>query len=198
MIISYKHKFIFLKTRKVAGSSIEKILYNYLGPDDICTGSPADGTPLLNCKKSVGHRPASWFIKNTPNEWNDFFTWTITRNPFDALVSFYYYHRKTNNPLKVTSGTFENFILTADLKKFNDWYKYTDNNKIVVDKVFRYESLDEELTKSPIPYNNELSTVFVKSNTREQQGFSHLYTKEMEEKVVNEFKLVLDTFGYQL
>jgi hypothetical protein len=89
-------------------------------------------------------------------------------------------------------------ILTADLKKFNDWYKYTDNNKIVVDKVFRYESLDEELTKSPIPYNNELSTVFVKSNTREQQGFSHLYTKEMEEKVVNEFKLVLDTFGYQL
>lgn len=37
MIISHKHKFIFLKTRKVGGSSVELALSPYCGPDDIIT-----------------------------------------------------------------------------------------------------------------------------------------------------------------
>jgi hypothetical protein len=199
MIISYKHKFIFVKTRKVAGSSIEKILYNYLGPNDICTGSPADGTPMLNCNKSVGHRPASWFIKNVPQDWKNLFTWTITRNPFDSLVSFYYFHRNNNKPLKVTSGTFDEFVLNADLKKFNDWYKYTKDGKVLVDKVFKYETLHEELSnQSIIPYNNELLNVFVKNETRQFREYKNLYSQEMIEKVEKEFNPVLEKFGYSL
>lgn len=199
MIISYKHKFIFLKTRKVAGSAVEKILYNYLGTDDVCTGSLEDNVPMLNCNKSVGHRPWSWFVKTVPHEWENFYTWTITRNPFDTLVSFYYYHRKTNNPLKITSGTFEEFILNADLRKFNDWYKYTNNNKILVDKVFKYETLHNDLLQDNIiPYNGELLTTFVKNNFRDDKSYKSLYTKDMKEKVINEFKFVLEEFGYDL
>jgi hypothetical protein len=37
MIISHEHKFIFLKTRKTAGSSIEVFLAGHLGPDAIVT-----------------------------------------------------------------------------------------------------------------------------------------------------------------
>lgn len=39
MIISHKHRFIFLHCRKVAGSSITSLLNRYLGPDDIQVGS---------------------------------------------------------------------------------------------------------------------------------------------------------------
>ena len=39
MIISHKHKFIFLHSRKCAGSSMEVALNNYLGPNDIQIGS---------------------------------------------------------------------------------------------------------------------------------------------------------------
>lgn len=39
MIISHKHKFIFMHSRKCAGSSIEVLLNRYLGPDDIQIGS---------------------------------------------------------------------------------------------------------------------------------------------------------------
>jgi len=43
MIISHKHKFIFLKTVKTAGTSIEIALSKYCGPDDIITpASPED------------------------------------------------------------------------------------------------------------------------------------------------------------
>jgi hypothetical protein len=37
MIISHKHKFIFIKTRKTAGTSLEIALSRYLGPTDIVT-----------------------------------------------------------------------------------------------------------------------------------------------------------------
>jgi hypothetical protein len=37
MIISHQHKFIFIKTRKTAGTSIEIALSKYCGPDDVIT-----------------------------------------------------------------------------------------------------------------------------------------------------------------
>lgn len=37
MIISHKHEFIFVKTRKTAGTSIEYYLAPYCGPDDVLT-----------------------------------------------------------------------------------------------------------------------------------------------------------------
>ena len=39
MIISHKHKFIFLHARKCAGTTMEIILNKYLGPNDIQIGS---------------------------------------------------------------------------------------------------------------------------------------------------------------
>jgi len=45
MIISHKHKFIFIKTRKTAGSSFELMLSTICGPDDVLTPlSPEEET----------------------------------------------------------------------------------------------------------------------------------------------------------
>lgn len=42
MIISHAHRFIFIKTRKTAGTSIEAALRPHLGPDDVSTPIHAD------------------------------------------------------------------------------------------------------------------------------------------------------------
>lgn len=197
MIVSRRHKFIFLKTRKVAGSSIEKYLYDYLGPNDVCTGSVEDGTPTLNNNGKTGHRPWYWFKEKIPHEWENFYKFTVTRNPFDSLVSFYYWHKNNNKPLPIASKSFEYFILNADLKKFNDWYKYTDNNIIQVDKVLKFENLHFELLEDKnIPYNSELLRIYTKNKTREIKDYKSLYTQEMKVQVEKEFAKVLDTFNY--
>ena len=42
MLISYKHKFIFIHSRKTAGSSIKSYLSSFLGPNDILVGAWKD------------------------------------------------------------------------------------------------------------------------------------------------------------
>lgn len=56
MIVSYERKFIFIKTRKTAGSSIELFLRNYLGKLDRVTGSAYDGVKAINVpERTRGH-----------------------------------------------------------------------------------------------------------------------------------------------
>ena len=48
MILSRKHKFIFIKARKVAGTSVEIALATICGPDDIITPSASQDKLIRN------------------------------------------------------------------------------------------------------------------------------------------------------
>lgn len=65
MIISHKHKFIFMHSRKCAGSSMEVMLNKYLGPHDIQIGSwpetiQAGGKMNKRAIKDAFFSPVSW------------------------------------------------------------------------------------------------------------------------------------------
>lgn len=61
MIVSHKHKFIFLKTTKTAGSSFEIALSKYCGPDDIITPqNPREE----EAKRELGHYSAQNYQKS--------------------------------------------------------------------------------------------------------------------------------------
>jgi hypothetical protein len=195
MIISHKHKFIFLKTRKTAGSSIEKYLYRYLGPDDICTGSPRDGTPRLNAPTDDGH--VSWkYIKNNFSfEWQNYYKFAVERNPWDKVVSYYYWYQKIK-PGKVKNG-FYYFLKDTKFASLNDWKLYTNNNTIVVDDLIPYEKLHSKLHKIQIPYNNELLTTFVKNETRKNKDYKELYNPITADIVRQNFLNVIEHFEYK-
>ena len=66
MIISRKYKFIFMHSRKCAGSSMEVLLNRYLGPDDIQVGSwpetlIAGGRMNKRALKDAFGHPSTWY-----------------------------------------------------------------------------------------------------------------------------------------
>ncbi len=121
-IISHKHRFIFVRQRKIAGSSIMLKLSGALGDDDdliVHDGkqleyNPAwDETPfpaLRNRGAAIkrvspvfcamrGHLPISEIIRIVGEEtWNSYFKFTVVRNPWDWFASFYFFKMKGVNP----------------------------------------------------------------------------------------------------
>jgi hypothetical protein len=118
MIISHKYKFIFVKTGKVAGTSVEMALRPHVGTDDIVT--PVDsrdeqyakenrlpapqnyGRKYWNDKMKIHNIKGCYYehayayeIKGLigDNMWNDYYTFTIERDPRDKSLSTYYYHK---------------------------------------------------------------------------------------------------------
>jgi hypothetical protein len=116
MIISHRHKFIFLKPRKVAGTSVEVALAQHCGDDDIITPIGAfdpqwDEDPYVHPgKKWPGYgrhatlrrvrKQLGWEI------WNAYFKFAITRNPWDLVVSQYHWaiRRDEGQPYKGAVG----------------------------------------------------------------------------------------------
>ena len=128
MIISFKYKFIFIKSYKTAGSSIENYLYPYLNNKDIL--APTEDYNGINCwgdfdaknieyhfgeeflKKKINykmkyfaHMPI-WLVKERLKPLSDklnydifknFYKFGVIRNPFDTIVSHYYWLNAKNN-----------------------------------------------------------------------------------------------------
>ena len=116
MIVSHEHRFIFLKTRKTAGTSVEIALSRICGPDDIITPitetdeqlrKAAGGRPPQHYTappleiEGRAHMPASAVRRIVGTDvWESYFKFAIERNPWDAVVSLYYW-RNRDNPTPV-------------------------------------------------------------------------------------------------
>lgn len=108
MIVSHKHKFIFVKTHKTSTQTFMKFIKPYLGPDDVMAGDPSNdvnentklnvdsifdetGKSALEYQEKYGnHLP--WFIIKEitgDNIWNTYTKFTIERDPKDRLVSLF-------------------------------------------------------------------------------------------------------------
>ncbi len=88
MILSHKHGFIFLKTRKTASTSIEIALSSICGPDDIITPLSKDDERI---RKNLGYRGPQnlngYFRHYSMKDWGKFFlkrNWQFVKNHADA------------------------------------------------------------------------------------------------------------------
>ncbi len=116
MIISPRHKFIFLKPQKVAGTSVEVALAQHCGEDDIVTSISAfnpnwDEVRYTHPGKEWAgydrHATLNQVRKRLGRElWDAYYKFAITRNPWDLVVSQYHWatRRDDGNPYKGAVG----------------------------------------------------------------------------------------------
>jgi hypothetical protein len=93
MIISHKHQFIFFKTRKTAGTSIEIALSRFCGPEDIITPLPEEDELQL---KKWGH-PGAQNVVLSPLHYR-FADWCNLL--LRGRRAKYYQHSKASHVLK--------------------------------------------------------------------------------------------------
>lgn len=173
MILSHAHKFIFLKTKKTAGTSAELALASICGPDDIVTpiagkkDVATSGHQPRNFEIPAGERPWFWRIKRALRYsdrnaglvyWNHM-TAEQVRNRIGAKV-FDGYRKVTieRNPWdrevsyyfwqykkEKDRPPFDAFVMTDKWRTpVNNFEIYSLKNRIVADVVLRYESLAED------------------------------------------------------
>lgn len=224
MIISHSHKFIFIKSHKTAGTSIEAALSKYCSGDDIVT-------PLINYKfnrddngewihhsmNSEGfhqHDDALTIRNRLPADvWNNYFKFSITRNPWDRAVSFFSWEKR-RDPALTPHKRFYNYLgipfneLRETRKLFNKYIKgdwttndpfYTIDDQLCVDFVIHYERLTEdfqEVCKTiGIP---PVELPRLKSGIRKKNHhYSEYYDEESKLIVANRHSNDLRLFSYE-
>ena len=199
MIISHEYKFVFIKTRKTAGSTLESLLYPHLNKEtDICTGSPRDGTPRLNTPDDNGHASYSEAMKYVPNP-DEYFVFTIERNPWDKMVSGYWWHKETKPQWRWVQS-FKDYMGCPYIPK--DWNKYTVQGKNQTNRIFRYEDLGCMYMFLNERYNfgiteEQYQNTRMKSGVRKSGHYSEMYTPQTRAEVAKTFQEEIYMLGYE-
>ena len=206
MIASHAHRFVFIKTRKTAGTSLEIALSRHCGPDDIVTRiSPAD-EELRTAAGGVGpqnddtepssyaHMGARRVIEVIGREvWDDYFTFAVERNPFDVVASSWRYSARKPTFTK----TFAEFVRTPrrlDRLALNERL-YRLGGKVVVDRVYRYE----ELPAAVADISDRLALDLDLPHAKQGSGphYRELYGPGDAEIVARRFERTIREFGYE-
>lgn len=235
MIVSHRHKFIFVKTRKVAGSTIERILAEHCGPEDIVSPDPVpveeatnyEGRfnplpELVHTLSPIQHartlrdwrrRPkfychlSAYSIRHRigPRIWDTYYKFTFERNPWDKMVSFYYWYHRYRVKYKEPMPSFREHVLKranvlwSDRLFPLDWKRYTLGNRLAVDYVGRFENLREDLAHVlatiGLPAAKELPRE--KGAVRaDRRHYSEAYDEQTKARVAELFSREIGEFGY--
>ena len=231
MIISFKYKFIFIKNYKTAGSSIETYIYNYLDKAiDIAVGTidfaglrdkavfkenlQSKGFDNFHSNKYknrlfFAHMPI-WLLKERLEYLNlinfkDFFKFAVVRNPFDVIVSDYYWNNNPANRLR-NNFTFDQILEELKKNKYPTFRLFNFNrisdpntNELMIDKVIKYENLNKELSdvfnKLKIPFNGKLEIFKKKSNRK--NDYKRFYNGKSIKLIKKIFWKEIEMFNYR-
>lgn len=174
MIISHRHRFIFIKTRKTAGTSIEIALSKFCGPDDVITPvleeaarseyggrapqhfrrgftdfRPYDYRRFLFDRRRQdfrNHLPGPRIRQMIPRTvWDGYFKFCVERNPYDKVISGHAWSNEIRRREGRPQLSLDAFVQGDYIHDYKCWHRYAVGHQIIVDRVLRFEELDAQL-----------------------------------------------------
>lgn len=188
-------KTIFIHIPKNAGISIEESLFA--------------------CK--IGHKTIKQFEDFDKNKFEDYWKFTVVRNPYDRLVSAFFFLKaggRNNIDLKWSKknlkniNNFENFVIELEKEEFRksilSWqhfkpqYLYLLNNKekIDLDFIARIESIEQDFKtiKKHLGING---ATLKHSNKSERKNWTEYYNKKTKKIVYQIYKEDFELLNYE-
>ena len=176
MIVSHEHRFIFLKTKKTAGTSIELALSELCGPLDIVTPL----TKIDEAKRNPGGEPRNWRLHGwwkspRPLLERRWFKFTAQDYGFynhmpasearpilgDAVWRSYFKFAFDRNPWdrqvsfyhhrdrqEGEPPAFKTFLSKDRRARVNNYEIYSIDGEVTVDFIGRFENLTEDLKRA--------------------------------------------------
>jgi Sulfotransferase family len=235
MLISHKKHFIFTKTAKTAGTSVESYFEQYCMLEGEWLRSHFRDEYISEAG-IIGYRGydrngATWYNHMPAKKirdligrdiWDEYFTFTVVRNPFDKLISGFFfmvenidYKQRVNGSKKpsLNGGRPVNKIKESpEIERFRLWVRnggaIIDRDKYMIDKeeCIDYFIRFEELHSGIKHVCNHLSIPFEPSHVPElKKGYRHhripirdYYDQETKQIVEKRYAWELERFGYYL
>lgn len=202
-MISHKYKCIFVHIPRTAGTSIEKWIY---------------GQSWWGVEKNTKHLLASQAKKAYEQYWNDYFKFSIVRNPWDRMVSCLkfngYFKLDTNNGIIDLSGyknlySIDNVILEHD-------HRFSKKEKLISDKhipnaiygnildeeldyIGKYEDLENAVKyiKDRIKIRNDFDFNSHMNESKNRKNYKKYYDKGTKKEVKSMFLKDIEDYNYK-
>ncbi|NJL83552.1 MAG: chondroitin 4-O-sulfotransferase [Chloroflexaceae bacterium] len=226
MIVSHEHQFIFLKTTKTAGTSIEIALSQHCGPKDIITRIAKNDEAV---RQSLGFRgPQNLgvpFYKYTRTDWgrlikkgkpqkyyNHIPASLVKRYVGDRIWREYFIFTFERNPYDKAISRYywelrrrelpelEGYLNQVGPRMLSNWHIYTIDDRVSADFVGRFERLTEDLgevwQRLGLPGSPHLPQT--KSGYRKDKShYSTLLTPAARSRIETVCAREIVEFGYQ-
>jgi hypothetical protein len=200
MIVSHKHKFIFFKPWKVGGNSVEHNLITHCGDDDIIDNTHRNPKDTLDI---VGEKI-----------FNEYFKFTIARNPWDRMVSYFWWqdgglvgenHRE--NVEKLFKLKFNGYEFKEQFAKwvgnyshFNEPFYFDKGGKKLMDCYMQFERLATDYKKVckklKIPYT-PLKQIGKFPFKKKNRKYWEYYNYESGAIIAQRHKKIIEMFNYK-
>jgi hypothetical protein len=224
MLISHSKKFIFLKTVKTAGTTVEIFFEEWCRPYEMKYVEGGEWTSaIVSTEGIVGARGENvknekYYNHQTAKEireefgtdiWNNYFKFSIVRNPYDELISRFWFLLDQKTRISFLDGGFE-----ATKREFKKWVMGQENlnsriylidDQLAVDFLIRFEFLEDDVEKvcSHLGFRKNVSELQkFKSGIRPSKGIwnqvSDYYDSDSIAHIENRFSWELKRFKYTI
>ena len=240
MIVSHKYRYIFIKTNKTAGTSIEIALSKFCGQDDIITKNFPEEERLR--KQLGGLGPQNYIIPlykysfqdwadvfskikrgekrkwkrfyshSSAHEirqligediWNNYYKFCFERNPWDRVISYYYFILNERQQRGKSTPPLSEFIDGGKLQPLKKYgiENYTIDGRIAVDRVCLYENMEQELEtvcNQQLGIPEKLVLPRAKGNFRtDRRHYREILSDRDRDKIAELFAEEITLFGYE-
>ena len=210
LLISNRHKFIFVHVPKTAGSSVTRALEPY-----------SDNHPREGLRRLLSHLPvpespeaiafpmhvsARWArLKLPPEVYQGYRKFCVVRNPYDRAVSLYHYlSQRTDHHLyeRVSRLSFKGYLdyLARRRRTKNPtqlFYVADAKGQPIVDDILRFETLNGDFANLCGDLGMPEKVELPMNNTSDHKPYWEYYSDDYSRELVKDlFTADFQTFGY--